>query len=223
MRVKIQFQNYLHHNLFLAMNLGAESTQSLITEGEKDIIFEACKSENEEVAIKNIEHLCEEIEKEMLKENKKLDIADKKEEELDLQEVNLGFDSDSEGSEYESQDRDSNSQLDVSRDRTDTLNSTNFLELRDSVQGKMLSLTGKGSDETKIRLLEDAKDTLLEAVENLTQATERVDKLKVKYEKDSAIGKSSKLLFETINGITKTCMFIEKIESENKKSLRNFE
>jgi hypothetical protein len=66
------------------MNLGAESTQSLISEGEKDIIFEACKLPNKEVTVKNIECLCEEIEREMLKENKKLNIADKKEEELDL-------------------------------------------------------------------------------------------------------------------------------------------
>lgn len=66
------------------MNLGAESTESLISEGEKDIIFEACKEPNEEVTVKNIESLCEEIEREMLKENKKLNIADKKEEILDL-------------------------------------------------------------------------------------------------------------------------------------------
>jgi hypothetical protein len=97
------------------------------------------------------------------------------------------------------------------------------MKLRDSVQGKMLSLTGKSVDQTRIRLLEDAKDALLEAVESLTQATENVDRLKIKYEKEDSIDKSSKLLVETVNGITKTCMLIEKIEIENKKSLRNFE
>lgn len=138
----------------------------------------------------------------------------------------MGFDSESEG-EYDNSvvDSDSSNNLDRSRDRPGTgLTSQSYkMSSDDSIQGKMISLSGRGVDEAKIRLLEDAKDALLEAVNNMTQATERVDKLKIKYDKDSSIDKSSRLLIESVNGITKTCMLIEKIEIANKKSLRSFE
>lgn len=45
---------------------------------------------------------------------------------------------------------------------------------------------------------------------------------RIKFDKPE-VDKSSQLLAESVNGITKTCMLIEKIEIENKKSLRHFE
>lgn len=172
------------------MNLGASSTQSLLSEGEKDIIFEACKDDKGEASVANIENLCEAIEREMLNENKKLNVENQKDKEMDLQNVNLGFDSDSEGTGDNNSDRDSVAEsdtqsvdtdgnlLDKSRDRSMTMDSGKGDQMRDSVASKMLSLTSKNGDQKRIRLLEDAKDALLEAVENLSVATEKVDKLK---------------------------------------------
>ena len=112
----------------------------------------------------------------MLKEDDKLKIDTKNDMELDLQNVNLGFESDSEGETQEVQGDYEENELDKSRDRSNTFASGT--DSSDSMQRKMLSLNGKTDDQKKIRLLEDAKDALLEAVENLSLATLKVDNLK---------------------------------------------
>jgi hypothetical protein len=66
------------------MNLGVESTQNILTEGEKEIIFEACKNDKSEATVANIEKLCEAIEREMLNENKAMKVDNQKDRELDL-------------------------------------------------------------------------------------------------------------------------------------------
>lgn len=46
-----------------------DSSESLLTSGEKDIIFDACSVEDGQASVLKVESLCEAIEREMLSEN----------------------------------------------------------------------------------------------------------------------------------------------------------
>ncbi len=137
----------------------------------------------------------------MLGENKGLKMDLKKDQELDLQNVNLGFDSESEGKEEDLNDSDSEDsisnsekqenlkQAQVQPDRKSnksdnegksrsSINSSQSVMTKGSDGKRFGSLLGKNDEQMKVRLLEDAKESLQEAVINLTQALEKVDKFK---------------------------------------------
>ena len=121
----------------------------------------------------------------MLSENQNVDMNNDKNMDLDLQNLNLGFDSESEGDEEESEDREfitgyatdgenPANPNDQSRERLDSSTNLN----RQSGHSKMKSINSKNDHSKKIQMLEDAKDILLETIQNLSVATAKVDKLK---------------------------------------------
>ena len=128
----------------------------------------------------------------MLSENSTLKVDLKKNVDLDLENINLGFDSDSEGKEdFGGTDRDTITgseagseaeQLPNDKSRSEQAEDLEKLSEaegdRDSIASKIKTLTGRSDEQQRLRCLEDAKDALLEAASNLTKATSTVDKLK---------------------------------------------
>ena len=152
------------------MNIGGE-TDDTIDDNEKDIIYEAVKTPDDKASVKNLEELCDYIENELLKEEKGLNIV-KENQELDLQKVNLGFESDSEPEEWEGE---KSGMLEESKED----GGEKLEEKGKSKKKGFLKKKAKGKNDEnvkefedreleKIQNLEDAKDHLLEATENLT-------------------------------------------------------
>lgn len=137
------------------------------------------KNDENRASVYNIEELCDYIEKELIQEQEGLQVETKNDQQLDLNNVSLGFNSDSENEE-QTQDQEGEEHSGRFIDQTKEAGEE---KSQSTVNGKeefdrKIDFLNEESDLKSMRMFEDAKDYLLEAAENLNSGIQSVNFLK---------------------------------------------
>lgn len=78
-------------------------------------------------------------------------------------------------------------------------------------------------DEEERETLEDAKDSLLEAVEFMTTAIQKINKIEVGKDQTKSVKNVTGLLSDSSEKIAKTCHYLEKVENLKKIEIKSKE
>ena len=137
------------------------------------------KNKDNKASLYNMEELCDYIETELLKEEQAIKV-EKINEELDLDGVQLDFDSSEEDiNDYLEDKEHDGSYIDMSKDNSVVGGDAHTLDLT-VTDNSMINdeRTYEQRENHKLMFLEDAKDVLLQAVGFLTKGIQNVDKIK---------------------------------------------